>query len=221
MTEPVTAFSFTALEAATGGFSAACRIGAGGSGDVYRGALSGVPVAIKLLRLPVNVSAVKARRAAERRFQKELQTLVRFRHPRVVQLLGCAIDHRPGAEYPFGLVMELLEAGSLADFLLPPAAPDGAGAAAGPDADAAAAAAAANVKPLPPAQRIDIAMGAACGLAFLHGLKEQAEGGPAAAGAPAAGAGRAAGAAAASAVLHRDVKSANVSEPSQTLTALF
>lgn len=213
-------FSFAALEAATNGFLAGNCIGSGGSGDVYRGVLNGIPIAVKRLRLPVNLTAAHARRHIERRFQAELQTLLRYRHPRVVQLLGSAIDDRPTAEYPFALVLELLEGGALADYLLPPvrpALPGGAGAAAA--AAEAGLARGDRPAPLSALQRLDIALGAASGLAYLHGLREEGGESTAAPGLPAAAAGGAGGTVAtataaaegAAPVLHRDMKSANVS----------
>jgi serine/threonine protein kinase len=96
-----------------------------------------------------------------------------------VRLLCYAIDEDPAARHPFVLAFELLEEGSLADHLR------------GPGGEAPRAA------PLTPLERIDAALGAAAGLAHLHGLREAVEPG-------------AAGAAAQAPLLHRDVKSANI-----------
>ena len=75
-------------------------------------------------------------------------------------------------------MLELLEEGSLGDWLRGPL---GEPAKKGP--------------PLSPLERVDIALGAAAGLAFLHGNTEEGEGGGEVSGGP---------------VLHRDVKSSNI-----------
>jgi hypothetical protein len=128
-------------------------------------------------RLKVDGASPEALAHLERRFRAELQTLARFRHPRIVRLTHYAIE---GAKPPL-LVFELLEHGSLADHLC------------GPKGEAPARA------PLSAAERVDAALGVAHGLAFLHGLVEEEE---------AAGAGGGGGGG--QAVVHRDVKSANV-----------
>ena len=197
---------FAAVRAATGGFSAARKIGEGATGEVFRGELDGAPVAVKVLRLPLQATA-EARAQLERRFRAELEVLGRFvGHPRIVRLQSFAINDAAGgggggtnagaggggnaaaggggggveaAQRPYALVFELLEEGSLADHLR-------------------AAGGAASLKaPLTALERVDAALGVAQGLAFLHGLREPGEAGAAPAGALAP-------------VLHRDVKAANV-----------
>ena len=118
-----------------------------------------------------------AKAALVRAFDAELATLSAYRHVRIVRLLAYAKDEDPGSRHPFVLAFELLEEGSLADHLR--------GAAGQPP----------QRKPaLTPLERVDIALGVAAGLAYLHGLREPGEG----EGHPAAP------------VLHRDIKSANV-----------
>jgi serine/threonine protein kinase len=133
-------------------------------------------------------AAPAARASLARRFRAELQTLSAYRHPRIVRLLHSAVeagvDGAPaaGGARPVALVLELLEDGSLADWLRGPAGE-------------AARRSNADGSPLSAAQRIDIALGVASGLSYLHGLREEGEGG---------------GDAPTQPVVHRDVKSANV-----------
>jgi hypothetical protein len=207
--------SFAAVRNATGGF--AHRIGEGGTGEVFRGELNGVPVAVKVLKLEPQATAA-ARAALESRFHAELNTLSSFSgHPRIVHLRGYAINSAApvsvvagssnaaaamgspsgavaeAAQRPFALVFELLEEGSLADHLC------------GTDGRAAVKA------PLSAIERVDAALGAVQGLAYLHGLRDEAEVGAAgfAAAVPAGRASNPAPGGAAS-ILHRDVKSANI-----------
>lgn len=174
-------------------FCAAARIGEGATGDVFRGELDGAAVAVK--RLKMRASADPAERAElELRFRAELNALSCYAHPRVVRLKAFAIaeDHcsttgpAGGAaatvDYPFALVFDYLDGGSLRDWLR--------------------SAGANSAEPLRvlrggrqfgALERVDVALGAAAGLRFLHGLRE-----PGLEGAPVA------------TVLHRDVKSANI-----------
>lgn len=202
-------FSLAALSAATRGFSE--EIGAGATGRVYSGVLpDGLPVAVKRLSLPAAASPA-IRRSLERTFHREIGVLARLRHPRIVELFGVAVDERPDIEHPFALVTELLEGGSLDQYLLPATA----GTAAAPARGA-----------LTALQRIDAAIGAAAGLAYLHGQPDNApdaepassEGAVAASGADADTA--LAAASPAQPFLHRDVKSANVSAARGTFREL-
>ena len=172
---------FADVAAATNGFAAARRIGAGATGEVFRGLLEGAPAAVKLLKLPPQASD-EQREQLRARFRAELETLRRFAgHPRVARLRGFAIDEAAASPRPFALVLELLEEGSLADHLR------------------SAAGAAPQKPPLTALERVDAALGAAQGLAFLHGLRDES----------AVGEGYA-DAADAKRVVHRDVKSANI-----------
>ena len=175
------------LAAATGGFAADRRIGVGATGEVYRGDLCGEPIAVKRLKLPVGGAAAD-RVDLRRRFEAEVRALSRFGHPRIVRLLCHGVCRDGAAAAPFVIALEYLEGGSLADWLrgrdgAPPARawPGGRG--------------------LPALLRLDIAIGAGVGLAYLHGLREPTEGG---------GGGGGGGGSGSSRVLHRDVKSANV-----------
>lgn len=170
----LTSFSFATLTAATRAFSV--QLGAGATGEVYEGELDGAPVAVKRLRLPAGASR-EAREELSRRFRAELRVLSVYRHARVVRLLGSAEDDAPNAAHPFALVFELLDGGSLADWLRGPAGEP-----------------AKREPPLSALARVDIALGTAAGLAFLHGMRDD-DGGGGGDAAP---------------VLHRDVKAANV-----------
>jgi len=174
--------SFAKIMAATNGFAAAGKIGEGATGEVFRGELDGVPIAAKCLKLPP-AATPEARAELKRRFNAELKTLTQFQHARIVKILGFAEFDAPGAPYPLVLVFELLKEGSLADWLQ------------GFDGSAAPRGI------LTAIERVDIALGAAAGLAYLHGLRAEAEGG---------GGGGGGGGATGPPVLHRDVKSANI-----------
>ena len=168
---------FETLARSCAAFSAAHKIGEGATGEVFRGRLAGADVALKRLRLPESATPA-ARAALVRAFNAELATLSAYRHVRLVRLLAYARDEDAASRHPFVLVFELLEEGSLADHLR------------GPGGEPA------RLAPLTPLERIDAALGAAAGLAYLHGLRCATSG---------------AGAAASAApVLHRDVKSANI-----------
>lgn len=200
----VRVLSFEQLRAVTDGFRT--KIGSGATGDVFSGTHEGVGVAVKRLNLPAGASP-EARAHLRRRFLAELRTLAAMHHVRLVQLRGYAIDESAAAIHPFALVYELLEGGSLADWLKGVAG-EAPARMVGPGAGPARCA-------LTALQRLEIAIGIASGLAYLHGQEEPADdGAAAAAGAAAAGAAGGAGAAPAAAprrvVLHRDIKSANI-----------
>jgi hypothetical protein len=149
---PVRRLQLAELAASAGGFSAAARIGEGATGEVFRGTFEGAPVAIKVLKLPTTATP-EARAALRRRFRAELDTLGAVQHRRIVHLLAYGEDNAPAAKAPFALVFELLEEGSLGDWLC---GPDGA-----PPVRGAA---------LSPAERVEALAGAATGLYHLHGL---------------------------------------------------
>lgn len=184
----VPAVPFPRLVAATASFPKENLLGSGATGDVFRGVLDEQAVAVKLLNLP-EFATPAAKVALQRMFQRELDVLGSYRNPRLVRLLHFSHDTSPTSKHPFALVFELLEGGSLADWLR---LPDG----------SAARRSQADGRPLSAAQRADIALGAARGLAFLHGQREQADD-DAALGGAGAGAGAVAAPAPAAPVLHR------------------
>lgn len=208
----VRAFSFAELQRATDDFRD--RIGSGATGEVFSGEHDGASIAVKRLNLPAG-SSPQIRARLRRRFLAELHALAGMQHVRLVHLKGYAVDDTEGAVHPFALVYELLAGGSLADWLKGAAGE----APARPTIDAAAGAAGhAPIRcTLSALQRIDVALGAAAGIAFLHGQEEPADDGgphavPFAAGAAAGGAGGAGGVPAAvrQVTLHRDIKAANI-----------
>lgn len=206
---------FAELQAATEEFRT--QIGKGATGEVYHGVLDGALVAVKRLNLPAG-SAPEVRAQLQRRFVSELRTLAATEHVRLVQLRGYAVDESPGTAHPFALVYELLEGGSVADWLRGVAGEAPARPQAGPPVGAGHASEAARCS-LTALQRIEIALGVASGLVYLHGQEEPADPALGAAAAAAAGGAVAIGAGAGGAgavpraqqaVLHRDIKSANV-----------
>jgi serine/threonine protein kinase len=154
------------------------KIGEGATGEVFRGALGGVPVAVKGLKLLAG-AAPDVRAAAARRFLAESGVVQKYKSRRIVQLVGWAVNDDPAAAIPYALAFELLEGGSLAHWLR---GPNGEPAKRGAEAMALTAMA-----------LVDMALGVAAGLAFLHGQREPGEGeGPD------------------QQVLHRDVKPDNI-----------
>jgi hypothetical protein len=195
----VSRVSFDRLRAATSSFAEANKIGSGATGDVYRGDLDGAPVAVKVLKLKVRSPEVRA--ATELAFRRELGVLSQYRHARLVKILGFASSSSEAdSEAPFALVFEFLSEGSLADWLR---APNG-------SAPKKTRAGGAGLSAI---ERVDIALGAAGALSFLHG-QEAHVGDSSGGGAepPAAGAGAAPPVlpSPSAVVLHRDVKAANI-----------
>ena len=186
--------AFSDLAAATRGWSREALVGKGATGEVFRGELDGIPIAVKRLQVPQGAD-LKSRADLGRRFAAELSVLSAYRHARLVRLLGWAKEKVADAEHPFALAFELLEGGSVADWLL------------GPSGEPAK-----RSPSLPSLARVDIALGAAAGLAYLHGFRDEAaEGAGAGAGAAAAAVATIGGGASPeAAVMHRDVKSANI-----------
>nr|GMC99692.1 putative serine/threonine-protein kinase [Ipomoea batatas] len=99
-------FSYNAISLATKHFHPSNRIGVGGFGVVYRGALKdGTCVAIKCL------SAESKQGTNE--FLTEINTISNTLHPNLVKLIGCCVEGRNRI-----LVYEYLENNSLANALL-------------------------------------------------------------------------------------------------------
>ncbi|XP_019161187.1 PREDICTED: putative serine/threonine-protein kinase isoform X1 [Ipomoea nil] len=99
-------FSYNAIRLATKHFHPSNRIGVGGFGVVYRGALKdGTCVAIKCL------SAESKQGTNE--FLTEINTISNTLHPNLVKLIGCCVEGRNRI-----LVYEYLENNSLANALL-------------------------------------------------------------------------------------------------------
>ncbi|KAM5578738.1 hypothetical protein ABKV19_008848 [Rosa sericea] len=95
-------YTIEELEAATNGFSQACKIGEGGYGPVYLGEIDHTRVAIKVLRPNAAQGWLQ--------FQKEVEVLSCIRHPNMVLLLGACPEY--GC-----LVYEYMANGSLEDCL--------------------------------------------------------------------------------------------------------
>ena len=163
-------------------------LGEGATGEVYQGNLDGIPIAVKRLKL-VDADKISFRIELERRFYAELKVLRKFAHPRIVRILGFSVDDNKSSQHPFAIVLELLEGGSLSDWLKSPN-------------DEAPKRTYRGGGSLSASDRLDIALGTASGLAYLHGFREEeniseglSSGGPSTI---------------QELVLHRDVKSANI-----------
>lgn len=107
--KPPHCFSYSALRRATASFSASRKLGQGGFGSVYSGALpSGADVAVKLM----DAGSLQG----EREFQNELSLAPKINgSDRIVTLLGFCSDRR---RHRLLLVYELMPNGSLQDALL-------------------------------------------------------------------------------------------------------
>jgi hypothetical protein len=133
------------------------KLGEGATGEVYRGTLDSQPIAVKRLRLPPDASP-QVVHMLQKRFRAELGTLSSFSHPRIVRLLHFCED-AASAAHPFSLVFELLEEGSLADWLR------------GEKGEPS------RMGVLTALERVDAALGVAHGLAYLHGIDSGGEAG--------------------------------------------
>ncbi|XP_074577297.1 receptor-like serine/threonine-protein kinase NCRK isoform X1 [Curcuma longa] len=156
LSSAVIQFSYVELEQASSGFSKDNLIGIGGSSNVYRGELKdGRTVAIKKLR-PVGGSEM------DPEFLHEIELISRYNHCHVVLLLGYCIENQ-GRQLERLLVFEYMSKGNLRDCL---------------DSKQ-------GKKAMGWETRVQIALGAAKGLEYLHE-------------------------AAAPRILHRDIKSTNI-----------
>ncbi|XAR63296.1 Non-specific serine/threonine protein kinase [Bertholletia excelsa] len=136
-------FSFSELRQATHGFSIRMKIGEGGFGSVYRGLIKpedgkGEPVVVAVKTL--NKDGFQG----HKQWEAEVQFLGVVEHPNLVKLIGyCAADGDRGIQRL--LVYEFMPNKSLEDHLFNRTFP-----------------------PLPWNRRLQIALGAAQGLAYLH-----------------------------------------------------
>ncbi|CAJ1427022.1 unnamed protein product [Effrenium voratum] len=138
-------YPYEDLAAATDHFSPEHRLGAGGVGAVYRGKLRGATeVAIKVL---ADMGGVEG-------FEDEVRVLSRFRHPHLVTLMG--FGQREGQKY---LVYELMPGGDVEGKLRQSRA----------WLEQHMKGAAVPQAPFPWQQRLQVALGAAKGLAHMVG----------------------------------------------------
>jgi len=141
---PLVAFSFAELRRVASDFRKDALIGGGGFGRVYKGSLSApgdAAAAATLVPVAVKVHDGDNSFQGHREWLAEVIFLGQLSHPNLVKLVGycCEGEHRV-------LVYEYLPLGSVESHLFSRTAP-----------------------PLPWAARMRIALGAARGLAFLHG----------------------------------------------------
>ncbi|XP_062193469.1 probable serine/threonine-protein kinase PBL19 [Phragmites australis] len=137
------AFDYEELHGATGEFSRAQKLGEGGFGSVYKGFVS--PLDGKGDRIAVAVKRLNQRGLqGHKQWLAEVQFLGVLEHPNLVKLLGyCAVDTERGAQRL--LVYEYMPNKSLEDHLFSRVNP-----------------------PLSWNRRLQIILGAAEGLAYLH-----------------------------------------------------
>ncbi|RLN38624.1 putative receptor-like protein kinase [Panicum miliaceum] len=139
---PLVAFSFAELRRVASDFRKDALIGGGGFGRVYKGSFS-PPGGAALLPVAVKVHDGDNSFQGHREWLAEVIFLGQLSHPNLVKLVGycCEGEHRV-------LVYEYLPLGSVESHLFSRTSP-----------------------PLPWAARMRIALGAARGLAFLHGAE--------------------------------------------------
>ncbi|XP_040986374.1 probable serine/threonine-protein kinase PBL19 [Juglans microcarpa x Juglans regia] len=137
-------FTYNELREATNGFNRLLKIGEGGFGSVYKGTIKpsdgqGDPIVVAIKKL--NTKGLQG----HKEFLAEVQFLGVVNHPNLVKLLGyCSIDGERGIQRL--LVYEFMPNRSLEAHLFNRASPT-----------------------LPWKTRLDILLGAAEGLAYLHG----------------------------------------------------
>ncbi|CAL5063165.1 unnamed protein product [Urochloa decumbens] len=136
-------FDYEELQAATAEFSRAQKLGEGGFGSVYKGFVRAADG--KGDRIPVAVKKLNQRGLqGHKQWLAEVQFLGVLEHPNLVKLLGyCAVDSERGAQRL--LVYEFMPNKSLEDHLFRRANP-----------------------PLSWNKRLQVILGAAEGLAYLH-----------------------------------------------------
>ncbi|XP_024452385.2 probable serine/threonine-protein kinase PBL19 isoform X2 [Populus trichocarpa] len=140
-------FSFQELRKATTGFNRLLTIGEGGFGSVYKGTIrpangQGDPIVVAIKKL--NNHGLQG----HKQWLAEVQFLRVVSHPNVVKLIGyCSVDGERGIQRL--LVYEYMPKGSLEDHLFRRGLPN-----------------------LPWRKRLEIILGAAEGLAYLHGGME-------------------------------------------------
>ncbi|GMH65588.1 hypothetical protein TrRE_jg2986 [Triparma retinervis] len=157
-------YSYASLSGMTNSFSVQNKIGHGGSGDVFLGQI--VVFLGQIERSQVAIKVIRAMQGVQvddTEFRRELNVLSMCRHENIVPLLGSSSE--PGK--PLCLVYRYMSGGSLADRLLPSS----------------------SWPPLPAPARIDIAVGIALGLHYLHQPDTERN---------------------KPSIFHRDVKSANI-----------
>jgi serine/threonine protein kinase len=149
--------NYDALGAATAEFSPSNVIGSGGSCDVFRGVVYGVPVAIK--RLTASAGEEDEDGDSDKQFQTELGRLCSISHRHICRLLAVSTSgpHRC-------LILEFCSGGSLDRRLK---GGGGGGGGGGGDGDGVTA------EPLGWLPRLRIAAGIAEALAHLHSLTPQ------------------------------------------------
>ncbi|KAK8711127.1 hypothetical protein V6N13_146423 [Hibiscus sabdariffa] len=136
-------FSFSELKQATRNFNRRLQIGEGGFGSVYKGTIKppdgkGEPLVVAIKKLEFNSHQ------GQQEWLAEIHFLSVVKHPNVIKLIGhCAVDGERGIERL--LVYEFMQNKSLADHLFNQAFP-----------------------PLPWKTRLQIILGAAQALAYLH-----------------------------------------------------
>ena len=172
-----------------GGIFLPHKIGVGSSGEVFQGLIPGKggrspprPIAVKRMVLPAG-TPLEVADAIRDTFANEVRVLASFSHENLVSCLGWAADARQEQLF---IVYELLEGGTLAQRLLPPIAEmysaDGSSlplhpATSSKDSSLGSVASSASSvdsivqssSPLTPLARLNIALGLARALAYLHG----------------------------------------------------
>ncbi|KAH3764471.1 AAA family ATPase [Pelomyxa schiedti] len=131
-------FTTEEIAAATDNFNDSQVLGSGSYGSVYRGVINGTPVAVKVMHQTLKAGVRKG-------FEYEVELLRTFRHRNLVPLLGCCMD-------PLALVYDLLEGGTLKSLIK----------------QARRAWEREKADIFPWKQRLNIAIGCARGLLFLH-----------------------------------------------------
>ncbi|CAL4989535.1 unnamed protein product [Urochloa decumbens] len=75
------------LQSITNNFSEHRKIGSGGFADVYKGILQNGPVAVKQLKLKLNLPDVVE--VHDKKFRQEVESLAKVKHKNIVRFLGC------------------------------------------------------------------------------------------------------------------------------------